>query len=166
MVLAVIVAATDTTRSLLGATLHAFLEHPDQFQLLRDRPELMPNAVEEVLRYALPGKFLVRFAREEVVLGGKVIPKGALVLPSIQAASRDPEVYPDPDRFDIERPIGRTIVFGHGAHYCLGAALARMEIKLGLEEVIKRFPNITLLSPPTTEANLLLRRHTSLRVRL
>jgi cytochrome P450 len=103
-------------------------------------PSLIPNAVEELLRYESPGPHIGRYLPEPVELYGETLPAGSAVLFVVAAGNRDDRRFEDPDRFDIHRRIGRHLAFGYGIHFCLGANLARMEGRIALEEVLKRFP--------------------------
>ncbi|TWP53009.1 cytochrome P450 [Lentzea tibetensis] len=139
-------AGHETTVNQIGSFTATLLRHPDQLQLLRDDPSLIGKAVEELLRFArLTSALLPRVTTEDVVLEGVEIPKGAAVLPIIAAANRDPSVYPEPHQLDIRRdgPAPHTAL-GHGPHFCLGAHLARLEIRTALTTLFRRFPNLAL----------------------
>jgi len=135
-------AGTDTTRNQLAAAVHALSDHPDQWALLGDHPELAGAAVHELMRY-YPIVFAgARMAVEDVELGGVSIPAGGMVMRNIAAANRDPAVYDDPDRLDISRePSTPILSFGGGAHYCLGSHLARLELREALTIITRRMPN-------------------------
>ena len=122
----------------VGATLAQF---PDERQKLIDRPDLIPNAVDEILRYQPPSHANARVSTQDVTWYGREIPEGSVFLLIPGAAGRDQRQYPDPDRFDVERQFERHLAFGFGIHYCIGAALARLEGRIILEEVTKRVPN-------------------------
>ena len=115
-------------------------EHPDQRRMLVENPSLIPHAVEEILRYEAPSPVQARVATREVTLHGVTIPEGAVVLLLTNSANRDEREFPDADRFDITRQPGQHLAFGFGTHFCVGAALARLEIRVALEETLKRFP--------------------------
>jgi cytochrome P450 len=139
-------AGHETTVNQLGNFTVTLLRHPDQLALVRDDPGLMSKAIEELFRYSrLSSAILARVTTEDVVLEGVPIPKGAAVLPIIAAANRDPSVYPDPNRLDIlrEGPAPHTAL-GHGPHFCLGAHLTRLELRVALTSLTKRFPNLAL----------------------
>lgn len=143
-------AGHKTTAYLIGNAVRHLLAHPDQLRILRERPELMDAAVEELLRFdGSVESATFRYAAEEVVIAGTRIPKGALVQISLTSANRDPEQFESPDRLDIERPgtAGAHLGFGHGVHYCLGAPLARMETRIALSTLIDRFPRVSLAAP-------------------
>ena len=116
-----------------------FSRHPDQWQKILDDREKIPRAVEEILRYWPPSQYQGRFCVEERKLEGGTVPAGFPVLLITGAATRDPRAFERADEFDIERPPGITIGFGHGVHSCLGAALARMESRIAIEELADRW---------------------------
>jgi cytochrome P450 len=141
-------AGHETTGNLIGNAVFHLLERPERLAALRERPELMAPAVEELLRFDGPAENATfRYATEELRIGDEVIPKGALVQIALAAANRDPERFPAPDEVDLERADGGHLGFGHGAHFCLGAPLARMEAQIALETLIRRFPAIRLAVP-------------------
>jgi cytochrome P450 len=118
-----------------------FTRHPDQRQLLLDDPALIPGAVEETLRYLPPSQYQGRTATRDVEKHGRTIPAGDRVIVVTGAANRDERAYPDPDRYDVRRkPDQQPLSLGHGVHFCLGAALARLEGRVGIEEFLRRFP--------------------------
>jgi len=140
-----IVAGHDTTTSLIGNSVVALLRHPDQLALLQVEPDRMAAAVEEFLRYDAPVPHSTfRYAAEPVEIGGTTIPAGAQVIISLAAANRDETHYADAEALDIDRPYVRHLAFGHGIHFCLGAALARMEGQLALGGLLERFPQLRL----------------------
>jgi cytochrome P450 len=118
--------------------------HPDQQADLANDPSLIPNAVEELLRYESPSPVQGRWLTEEVDLYGRTIPADSKILLLTGSAGRDDRVYPDADQFDVRRTFKLHVAFGYGIHFCLGAALARMEGKIALEETFKRFPTWTV----------------------
>lgn len=151
MAMLVLLAGHDTTVGLIGNGLLALLRAPDQLALLRSDPALLPNAVEEMLRYAGPVNILSSyFTREPVTLGGRRIPGGELVYVSILSADRDASQFDDPDVFDITRNASGHLGFGHGVHYCLGAPLARLETQVALRGLLDRFPGLRLATDPDT----------------
>jgi len=133
-------AGTETVARLLGWAAVVLAEHPDQRAELVADPSLIPGAVEELLRYEAPSPVQGRWTSREVELHGTTIPAGSKVLLLTGSAGRDERVYPDPDRFDIHRRFDQHVSFGIGPHFCLGAALARLEAKVALEETLARFP--------------------------
>ncbi len=139
-----LVAGNVTTTQLLANALLALLRHPDQLARLRRDPERVPAMVEEALRYDAPVQLLLRTATRDVEIGGTRIPAGAPVLPLFASANRDPEVFPDPDHFDIERNPRDHVAFGHGIHYCLGAHLARLEARVSFEVLLEDLPPLEL----------------------
>lgn len=137
-------AGHETTTNLLANALLGLLQHPAQLELLRREPNVLTPAIEEFLRYDGPAKAMWRIAKEDVELGGKMIPKGGRVLLVIAAAHRDPERFDAPDTFDLRREKNPHLGFGFGAHYCLGAPLARLETELAFTEILARYPRISL----------------------
>jgi cytochrome P450 len=132
-------AGQETTTNLLNNAVLSFLDHPDELSKLRNAPQLLPSAIEEVLRYRSPFQWMMRTPLRDVEVHGTAIPKGAFVLPVVGAANRDPERFPDPHRFDIARDPNPHVAFGHGIHFCLGAALARLEARVALADLLSRF---------------------------
>ena len=145
MALLLLVAGFETTVNLIGNGVLALLSNPGQLGLLRSRPELMPGAVEELLRYDGPlHTATVRFTSEPVRAGDVEIPAGELVFISLLAAHRDGSRFADPERLDIMREPGGSLAFGHGIHRCVGAPLARMEGQIAIGRLLGRFPDIAL----------------------
>lgn len=143
-----LVAGHETTTGMIGNAVDALLRHPDQLALLRDRPELLPSAVDELLRYeASLARTTLRVAREDVRVAGTVIPAGSVVSVALSAANRDPEVFPEPDRLDLTRGRGPHLSFGHGIHFCLGAPLARLQTETVLAVLLDRFPEMAAAEP-------------------
>ncbi|MBA8930773.1 hypothetical protein BC739_008020 [Kutzneria viridogrisea] len=143
-VLFLFVAGHETTVNLVGNGLLALLRHPDQLQLLREDPELIPGAIDEITRYDAPVQIVSRLLDEEVVLDDAVLPAGAKVMLLFGAASRDPARYADPERLDVTRTGIKTLAFSGGPHYCLGAALGKMETAVVLAELLRRYSKIEL----------------------
>ncbi|HEY8523843.1 MAG TPA: cytochrome P450 [Acidimicrobiales bacterium] len=133
-------AGNETTNRLIGWLGKVLADHPDQRRELVENRALIPNAIEETLRYEPTGPHTARWMAKEAELHGRTIPAGSAVLLLIGAACRDERRYADPDRFDIHRTDGQHLVFGYGVHYCLGAALARLEGRVALDEILNRFP--------------------------
>jgi cytochrome P450 len=145
-----VVAGHDTTVNLLGNAVVALLHHPDQADLLARRPELVPGAVEEFLRYDPSVEHTpMRFAARDLTLGGVGIRRGEVVVVSLTSAGRsDPALAPqERDVLDVTRPAARHLAFGHGVHHCLGAPLARLEATVGLGTVVRRFPGLRAAVP-------------------
>ena len=133
-------AGNETTTRLIGWAGKVLAEHPDQRRQLVEDPSLIPNAIEELLRFEPPAPHVARYVARDVEYYGEAVPKGNVMLFLVGSANRDDRRYPDADRFDIHRTIGQHLTFGFGIHFCLGAALARLEGRIALEEVLKRFP--------------------------
>ncbi|MEU9834527.1 cytochrome P450 [Streptosporangium sp. NPDC048047] len=153
MVLTIVLAGHETTAHLIGNGVAALLTHPGQLALLRDDPELMPRAVHELMRRYGPVQMTrMRYATEDVTIGGMPVRRGEAVTASLVSADHDPREFPDPDRLDVTRePDGRRenhVGFGHGLHYCLGAALARQEGEVALGALFRRFPDLSLAIDP------------------
>ena len=144
-----VVAGHDTTSTLIGNGVVALLTHPEQLARLRSDPSLLPNAVEELIRYDAPVPHSTfRYAVEAVELGDATIPAGAQVIISLAAANRDGAHFRAPDALDIERADVRHLGFGHGIHFCLGAPLARMEGRIAIGSLFRRFPDLRLAVSP------------------
>jgi len=141
-----LIAGFETTIGLIGNGVRALLRHPDQLALLRARPELTESAVDECLRWDGPIVLTARVLHADVDFGGTTIPKNARVWAMLAAANRDPAVFPDPDRFDVARRPNEHLAFGGGAHYCLGAYLARLEGALAIGSLVQRFDDLALVS--------------------
>jgi cytochrome P450 len=140
--LLLLVAGHETTTSLIGNALWCFEEHPEALAELLTQPELLPTAIEEVLRFRSVVHWLPRVVRRELQFLGQELKEGDLVLPVFAAANRDGAQFPEPDRFDIRRSPNRHLGFGHGIHLCLGASLARLEARVALGELLRRFPRM------------------------
>ena len=136
IVVLLLTAGHETTMNLIGNGLLALLRHPDQLELLRARPELMPSAVEELLRYDSPVRLTVRTALDDTVLAGAQVRAGEQVIAMLDAANHDPAVFEHPDTLDITRDAHRHLAFGAGVHHCLGAALARTEAQVALTALV------------------------------
>jgi cytochrome P450 len=139
-----LVGGQETTTNLINNAVLCLLEHPDQFARLRAAPELLPSAVEEVLRYRSPLQWMFRFTRQEVRVHDQVIPARRLVLAMIGSANRDPRVFPDAGTFDVTRAPNPHMAFGHGIHFCLGAPLARLEARVALADLLGRARGLAL----------------------
>jgi cytochrome P450 len=139
-----IVGGQETTTNLIDNAILCFIENRDQLALVHSSPELLPAAIEEVLRYRSPLQWMMRSPKRDVELNGKTIPAGKLVLPMMGSANRDPNQFPNPDKFDITRHPNQHIAFGHGIHFCLGAALARMEARIALSDLLIHLKNFDL----------------------
>ncbi len=141
-------AGHDTTSSTISGGLHALIEHPDQLDRLRADPSLMPSAVDEMIRWVTPVKGFMRTAVEDCEVGGRRIRAGEALLLSYPSGNRDEEVFEDPFRFDAGRDPNRHLAFGFGVHYCLGAALARIEVRAFFEELLPRLESIEMGGEP------------------
>ncbi|MBO8199497.1 cytochrome P450 [Streptomyces smyrnaeus] len=152
MVLTLMIAGHETTAHLLGNGLVALLTHPDQLALLRGSPELMPGAVQELLRWCSPIVVgMLRYAAEDVTVGDTLIRQGECVQVVLGSANHDPRRYPDPDRLDITRPAGAAgahhLAYSHGPHYCLGASLANQEAEVAFTALLGTYPHLALAVP-------------------
>ena len=136
-----IVAGQETTSDLINNSVLCLMENPEQLAVLRAQPELLPSAIEEVLRFRSPTQWVTRIVRRDIELHGALIKTGAFVMPVIGSANRDPRQFPNPDRFDISRDSNSNIAFGHGIHFCLGSALSRMEARVAVSEILAKFKN-------------------------
>ncbi|MEU5400805.1 cytochrome P450 [Streptomyces sp. NPDC005963] len=158
-----LIAGHETTTHFIGNAALALLDHPQAADQLRNRMDLLPAAVEELLRYDSPVQLMLRRARHDLELAGRSIAAGQAVLLVCGAANRDPAAFPDPDVLDFQRPSGRHVAFGYGPHFCLGAALARLEGVVVLEALLTRLPDWKLHgAPPSWQSSLNFRGLTSL----
>jgi cytochrome P450 len=147
-------AGHDTTSSSISGGLEALLQHPDQLTRLRDEPSLAPNAVEEMIRWVTPVKEFMRTASEDRTVGNQTIPAGDSVYLAYLSANRDEDVFDDPFRFDVGRPDNKQVAFGYGVHFCLGAHLARLELRVFFEELLKRVDHIELAGEASRSATV------------
>ncbi len=131
-----------TTTDLIPNGVAALLNHPEQLQKLKEHPELMSVAIEELTRYDTPAPFVFRIAKEEILIGNKAIPAGSVVALGLGAANHDPSKFTNPDRLDITRSPNEHLGFGPGVHFCLGAVLARMELTTCFSTLLQRMPNL------------------------
>ena len=142
-----LIAGNETTTNLIGNGTLALGRNSEQFDALKRNPAMLPRAIEEMLRYDGPVQATVRFTNQPVHLGGTEIPAKAFALMIVAAANRDPAQFEDPEKFDITRQPNDHVAFGEGIHFCIGAALARMEATVAFEAMIARFPRIRLKQP-------------------
>ncbi|RSN42989.1 cytochrome P450 [Amycolatopsis sp. WAC 04197] len=140
-------AGLDTTANMLALGTFALLQHPDQLAALREDPELIDGAIEELLRYLTITHTGARTALEDVEIGGQLVKAGEVVALSAQAANRDPLKFPEPDRLDVRRNAAGHATFGHGVHQCLGQQLARVQMKVAFTGLLARFPKLRLAVP-------------------
>ena len=138
------VGGQETTTNLIGNGVLTLLRNPEEMKRLQEDLSLIPSAVEEMLRYESPSQHTGRLAPEDAELGGRTIGKGQAVMAVMAAANRDPDRFPDPDLFDITRKDNRHLAFGYAAHFCFGAALARVEGQEAFEAIVRRLPNLEL----------------------
>jgi cytochrome P450 len=141
-----LVAGSETTTNLINNAILCFLENPDQLARVKTAPELLPSAIEEVLRYRSPLQAMFRQTRRDVEMHGQVIPAGKLVLGMVGSANRDPRQFPDANRFDVTRDPNPHVAFGHGIHFCLGAPLSRLEGRIALTDLLERLQDFRLAS--------------------
>ncbi|NHN30774.1 cytochrome P450 [Paenibacillus agricola] len=141
-----LVAGNETTTNLIGNAVLTLLEHPEQLDKLRAESERLAPAIEEVLRYRSPVQAMFRTAKEDISLGGQIIPGGSRVVAWIGSANRDEQKFDRAGEFDITRESNPHIAFGHGIHFCLGAPLARLEARVALMVILKRLPNLARIN--------------------
>ncbi len=162
-----VAAGAETTVNLIGSAVILLLRHPDERRRLQDDPSLLPSAIEECLRFEPPVQFTDRAVVEPCELGGVRLEPGQIVAAVIAAANRDPEHFPDPERFDVGRTGERHFSFGLGSHYCLGASLARLEAEVALGSLLRRFPDFRGdPDPPDWRRSAVLRGPTAVPIRL
>lgn len=157
-------AGTETTTNVIDNAILSFMENPGELARLRQAPELLPSAIEEIVRYRSPGQMMFREARKDVEMHGQVIPAGRQVLAMIGSANRDPEHFADPDRFDIGRDPNPHLAFGHGVHFCIGAPLARLEARVAIADLVSLLPALELASQEPWEPRRALNIHGPVRL--
>ena len=163
----VLAAGFETTVNLLGNGIRMLLDSPEHVATLSARPELWPNAVEEILRLDSPVQMSARVARKDTEVAGTAVRRGELIIIHLAGANRDPKVFDDPHRFDIERDnAGKHLSFSGGRHFCLGAALARAEGEVGLRTFFERYPDARLAGTGNRRDTRVLRGWSSLPIRL
>jgi len=156
--LLILIGGDETTRHVLSGGMYELLQRPDNWRWLREDPRRVPVAVEEMLRWVTPIKNMNRTLRRDAALRGKKLREGDKLLLLYPAANRDPAVFRDPETFDVGRTPNEHLAFGFGAHYCLGASLARLELKVFFEEAVRRLPSIRPASeepPPRRDSNFI-----------
>jgi cytochrome P450 len=167
LVSALIVGGFETTIHLISYTVYNLLQRPEVLAQVKAEPELMRNTIEEVLRHDNFGKMgIARYALEDVEVSGTTIKKGQMVLVMLGSALRDGAAFDKAEVFDVRRNTNASIAFGHGAHYCLGANLARLEVQLAVDSLLRRFPEMKLLAQPSFGQHPVIRKMESLRVQL
>jgi cytochrome P450 family 142 subfamily A polypeptide 1 len=166
--LLILIGGDETTRHVITGGFYQLMQHPEQRRLLAAHPGKIPTAVEEMLRWVTPIRNMARTATRDVELRGQRIKKGQKLLLLYPSANRDERVFPDPQRFDVERTPNEHLAFGHASHFCLGASLARLELKVMFEELLARMPDIELVSdePPPQRASNFITGYEHLPVRL
>jgi cytochrome P450 len=163
----VLAAGFDTTVNLLGNGIRMLLDTPEHLETLAARPELWPSAVEEILRLDSPVQMSARMARHDTEVAGTLVKRGEMVVIHLAGANRDPKVFDDPHRFDIEREnAGKHLSFSGGRHFCLGAALARAEGEVGLRTLFERYPDARLAGDGSRRDTRVLRGWSSLPISL
>lgn len=155
----------ETTRNLIGNALYCLVNNPAQLALLRNRPEMMDAAIQEVLRFEPPGQFVSRAVIAPTTLGGQSLKPGQSVLLVLAAANRDPENIASPDEFDIERHPFNNLSFGYGSHACIGASVAKLELRFALSGILERFSQVHLEDEVRWIQNLNFRGLESLKLR-
>lgn len=159
-------AGFETTVNLLGNGAVLLMRHPDQLDALQARPQLWPGAVDEILRYESPVQRTGRVALQDTEVAGRQVRTGSLIVLLLGGANRDPEVFHDPHRFDVQRPeADQHMAFSSGIHYCVGARLARLEGEVGLRALFRRFPDLTLAGVPHRRPTRVLRGYDAIPVR-
>jgi cytochrome P450 len=159
-----LIAGNETTSNLLGGMFDTYAHHPDQYDMIRANPDLIPQAIEEHVRYTSPIQNLYRYTRAPYQVGDVTIPSGSRVLMSFGAANRDPLAFDEPNTFLADRNPRMHVGFGFGSHLCLGAPLARMEAYAVLRELVSRVSRISATEPTTWSTNSSLRGPTRLSV--
>jgi cytochrome P450 len=153
------VAGQETTTNLINNAVLCLIENPAELKRLQARRDLIPSMIEEVLRYRSPLQWMMRAPKRDVEVFGTLIPAGSLVLPMIGSANRDPKQFRDADRFDITRDPNPHVGFGHGIHFCLGAALSRLESRIALTDILDRLKSFELASDQPWEPRKALHVH-------
>ncbi|MGH8916855.1 MAG: cytochrome P450, partial [Actinomycetes bacterium] len=160
-------AGLETTVNLLGSGAVLLMRHPEQLAVLRSQPQRWAGAIKEILRYESPVQRTGRLALRDTEVAGRPVRAGSLIVLLLGAANRDPEVFPDPHRFDVLRPeADQNVAFSGGIHYCIGAALARLQGEVGLQALFRRFPELTLTDAPRRLPTRVIRGYDAIPVRL
>jgi len=152
-----IAGGAETTRTAIAHGLRTFVDHPDQWEFLAANPDAIPTAVEEIIRWVTPLNNMFRMATGDVELGGARLSAGDRVALVYPAANRDPQVFDNPQTFDVTRNPNPHLSFGHGTHFCLGSNVARQELRLLLEDMTRRLTNLRVVTEPDIEPNIFAR---------
>src|SRR5690606_11822467 len=144
----------ETTRIVIARSLIEFAKHPDQWEAMHEDPSLIPGAVEEMIRWVTPLNNMFRVATADATVGGEPIREGERIALLYPSGNRDEAVFDDPFRFDIRRSPNPQIAFGFGTHYCLGASLARFELRLLMERLVPLITDLEVVTPPEIEDNI------------
>jgi cytochrome P450 len=144
---ALLFAGHETTRNLIGNGMYTLLRHPQETAELRDNPEMIRSAVEELLRYESPVQFTARVLKEDIEICGQHIPKKWTILCMLGAANRDPKQFEEPNQLNLKRLNNQHLAFGAGPHFCIGSQLARLEAQVALSNLLRRFPEMQLIGP-------------------
>jgi len=160
-----LVAGHETTTRLIGNELFLLMQHPEQLEQLRNNPGLIPQAIEEMLRFEPPVQATRRFVLEDMDFHGSALKKGQLVFVSIPGANRDPRINESPEEFQIDRENPKQVSFGYGIHLCIGASLARMEARIAFEEILARYDHLELAETPVWGNNPFFRGVDALKLR-
>ena len=152
-----LIAGNETTTNLIGTAMYSLLQNPDQLELLRNEPALMPGAIEELLRFNGPVQATGRVALEDIEIGGTTVKENQTALVLLGAANHDPAKFPDPEKLDLRRNPTEHMAFGDGIHFCIGAPLARAEAGIAFEEILKRYPRIEAAGDPTWGGTFIIR---------
>ncbi len=158
-------AGSETTTNLIGNAMVALHANPETLERVKASPALIPQVVEESLRLDPPVQLLMRLATQDTEVGGQTIPAGSMVMPLLGSANRDESVFPDPERFDIDRDTTGHLGLGWGNHFCLGSALARLEGKIALETLLERIPDYEITAPVEPHGSFLIRGPRALQLR-
>jgi cytochrome P450 len=150
-------AGSETTTNLIGNVMMRLHEQPETLARVRANPALIPQALDESLRLDPPVQLLMRIATRDTEIGGVEIPEGSMVIPLLASANRDPDAFPNPDAFDIDRDTSGHVGFGWGNHFCLGSALAKLESRIALETLLERLPHHDLQTPVEMHGSFLIR---------
>nr|AIT55258.1 GulG [Pyxidicoccus fallax] len=140
-----LIAGNISTTHMIGNAIRALLKHPDQMARFLANPDQMPGAIEELLRYDSPVLAAPRWVRHDTEVGGKLLKRGQRVIVWLGAANHDPDVFPEPERLDVSRKAARQVSFGHGAHYCMGAPLGRLEARIAIPAILRRMPELRMV---------------------